>query len=46
MKHTSITVLLLTIVLAGCVSKSNFSLTFDQFTMKFYDNKKIYSDML
>jgi hypothetical protein len=30
------------LVLPGCKSKSSFSLTFDEFTMKFYDNNKQY----
>lgn len=41
-KRYSLIILSMLIILTGCTSKSSFSTTFDEFTMKFYDNKKPY----
>ena len=32
-------------ILTGCISKSSFSLTFDDFSIKIYDNDKQYIDV-
>lgn len=45
MKKNIFLMLLTLLILTGCTSKSNFSLTFDQFTLKIYDNKKSYSNL-
>gem|GEM_PF-1404788 len=38
MKRYSLILLCTLLLLTGCGSKSSFSMTFDEFTMKFYDN--------
>lgn len=46
MKKYYILILLCTLLLlAGCKSKSSFWVTFDEFTFKFYDNKKVYTEI-
>ena len=42
MKHYFLLILFTLLLLTGCTSKSSFSLPFDEFTMKFYDNNKQY----
>ncbi|MEI6774945.1 MAG: hypothetical protein WCL18_09600 [bacterium] len=43
MKRYSLLILSIVIVLTGCTSKSFFSVTFDTFAIKLYDNNKQYS---
>lgn len=42
MKRYSLLIPFTLLLLAGCGSKSHVSLTFDEFTMKLYDNGKQY----
>ena len=43
MKKILLLTLLTLFILTGCKSKSSFSLTFDEFTIKLYDNNKQYT---
>lgn len=43
MKKYSLIILSMVFLLTGCVAKSAVSLTFDTFTIKFYDNNKKYN---
>lgn len=42
MKQYLLLIFLTLLILSGCKSKSSFLLTFDEFTMRFYDNYKQY----
>ena len=42
MKKILLLTLLTLLILTGCKSKSSFSVTFDEFRIKFYDNNKQY----
>jgi len=42
MKKYILLIIFTLIILTGCKSKTSFSLTFDEFTLKFYDNNKQY----
>ncbi len=45
MKKYLLLILLTVFILTGCKAKTSFSLTFNEFTIKFYDNKKQYIEL-